>query len=299
MQAIRATRPGGHVGYVGVAHDVAVARLRTVLLPRSPARRPRTGPPLPARPDPAHLGPQDRPRQGLRPQPPPRPGRRGLPGDGRTPRHQGPSDGLIAPNVPAKRGPMKTISSTAVVMATSIVVLVLAACEPDATTGNSVRPTTPVSSAPGDPVTGSPSGVQQSSRPRSQHPPATEEDAMRIHITIGEQHFQATLDGSAAARDLAAQLPLAVDMSDHGGVEKTGPLPAPLSLDGQPARRGPRRRRRRLLRPATIWCSITATSPTTTASSFWADCTMTPPNASRPCTAPSKSSSATEQHRAT
>ena len=24
MQAIRATRPGGHVGYVGVAHDVAL-----------------------------------------------------------------------------------------------------------------------------------------------------------------------------------------------------------------------------------------------------------------------------------
>jgi hypothetical protein len=24
-------------------------------------------------------------------------------------------------------------------------------------------------------------------------------------------------------------------MTDHGGVEKTGPLPSPLSLDGQPA----------------------------------------------------------------
>jgi len=58
---------------------------------------------------------------------------------------------------------------------------------------------------------------------------------MRIHLTIGDQHFQATLDGSAAARDLAAQLPLTVDMSDHDGVEKTGPLPSPLSLDGQPA----------------------------------------------------------------
>ena len=38
----------------------------------------------------------------------------------------------------------------------------------------------------------------------------------------------------AATRDLAAQLPLTLDMRDHGGVEKTGPLPAPLSLDGQP-----------------------------------------------------------------
>lgn len=58
---------------------------------------------------------------------------------------------------------------------------------------------------------------------------------MRIRITIGDQQFQATLDESAATRDLAAQLPLTLELSDHGGVEKTGALPAPLSLDGQPA----------------------------------------------------------------
>jgi hypothetical protein len=58
---------------------------------------------------------------------------------------------------------------------------------------------------------------------------------LRIHISIGDQQFNATLTDSAAARDLAAQLPLTVEMSDHGSVEKTGPLPAPLSLDGQPA----------------------------------------------------------------
>ncbi|WP_245857509.1 cyclophilin-like fold protein [Mumia flava] len=57
---------------------------------------------------------------------------------------------------------------------------------------------------------------------------------MRIQITIGEQRFGATLAESAAARDLVAQLPVTVDMIDHGGVEKTGPLPSPLSLDGQP-----------------------------------------------------------------
>ena len=34
MQAIRSTRPGGHVGYVGVAHDVAAPRPGAVLLPR-------------------------------------------------------------------------------------------------------------------------------------------------------------------------------------------------------------------------------------------------------------------------
>ncbi|MFD1505060.1 hypothetical protein FE374_10390 [Georgenia yuyongxinii] len=57
---------------------------------------------------------------------------------------------------------------------------------------------------------------------------------MKVQITIGNQHFQATLAESAAARDLVAQLPVSIDMTDHGGVEKTGPLPSPLSLDGQP-----------------------------------------------------------------
>ncbi len=57
---------------------------------------------------------------------------------------------------------------------------------------------------------------------------------MRIQITIGEQRLGATLTESAAARDLVAQLPAAIEMIDHGSVEKTGPLPSPLSLDGQP-----------------------------------------------------------------
>jgi hypothetical protein len=57
---------------------------------------------------------------------------------------------------------------------------------------------------------------------------------MRVQLTIGDQHFRVTLDDSAAARDLAGQLPLTVEMRDHGGVEKTGPLPSPLSLTGQP-----------------------------------------------------------------
>ena len=63
---------------------------------------------------------------------------------------------------------------------------------------------------------------------------AKEENGMRIQITIGEQRFAATLTESAAARDLLAQLPVTVDMVDHGQVEKTGRLPSPLSLEGQP-----------------------------------------------------------------
>ena len=57
---------------------------------------------------------------------------------------------------------------------------------------------------------------------------------MKIQITIGEQRFDATLTESPAARDLLAQLPVTVDMVDHGQVEKTGRLPSPLSLNGQP-----------------------------------------------------------------
>lgn len=130
---------------------------------------------------------------------------------------------------------MKAVRRTAAVLLTSTVVLVVAACGTDSTTGDVARPATPTSSAPVDPPTGSPADGQQSSRPSSQHTRSTEEDRMRIQITIDDQHFQATLDDSAATRDLGAQLPLTVEMSDHGAVEKTGPLPTPLSLDGQPA----------------------------------------------------------------
>lgn len=57
---------------------------------------------------------------------------------------------------------------------------------------------------------------------------------MQIEIMVGGERVTATLDDSAAGRDLVAQLPVTVEMSDHGGVEKTGRLPSALSLDGQP-----------------------------------------------------------------
>jgi hypothetical protein len=57
---------------------------------------------------------------------------------------------------------------------------------------------------------------------------------MKIQIAIGDQRFAATIFDSAAGRDLIAQLPLTIDMTDHGSVEKTGPLPSPLSTAGQP-----------------------------------------------------------------
>jgi hypothetical protein len=61
-----------------------------------------------------------------------------------------------------------------------------------------------------------------------------QEEQMKISITVGGQRFSATIFDSAAGRDFVAQLPLTVAMTDHGSVEKTGPLPSPLSLTGQP-----------------------------------------------------------------
>jgi hypothetical protein len=68
----------------------------------------------------------------------------------------------------------------------------------------------------------------------SRRPASNQEDPVKIQITIGDLRLEAALSDTAAARDLVAQLPVTIDMIDHGGVEKTGPLPAPLSLKGQP-----------------------------------------------------------------
>ncbi len=89
------------------------------------------------------------------------------------------------------------------------------------------------------PAGASSTGASSMTSPTDPHSPtptseSPQDDHMRVAITIGEQHFHATLSDSAAARDLLAQLPVTVDMTDHGGVEKTGALPSPLSLDGQP-----------------------------------------------------------------
>jgi threonine dehydrogenase-like Zn-dependent dehydrogenase len=89
LQAIGATRPGGHVGYVGVAHGVElpVEGLFWSLVHLHGGPGP--GAPLPARADRPDLDPADRPRQGLRPDPATGGGRRGLQSHGRTPIHQG------------------------------------------------------------------------------------------------------------------------------------------------------------------------------------------------------------------
>ncbi|WP_404388761.1 cyclophilin-like fold protein [Humibacillus xanthopallidus] len=100
--------------------------------------------------------------------------------------------------------------------------------------GSRYTPVSPDAPATAPGTSTSPDRNGPSSDTPTATPSADEEKRMRIEITIGGQRFRATLTESAAARDLIAQLPVTIDMGDHGGVEKTGPLPSPLSLDGQP-----------------------------------------------------------------
>ena len=88
MQAVGATRGGGHLGYVGVNYDVKIPGIELffagIHCTADPHRSAASCPICPA-----DLGPQDRPGQGFRPDPAAGGGRRRLQGDGRAPRHQG------------------------------------------------------------------------------------------------------------------------------------------------------------------------------------------------------------------
>ena len=91
MQAIRSTRPGGHVGYVGVAHDVELPGQELFF-----SHVHLHGGPAPVRrflPELIDLiwNRQIDPGQVFDLTLAPGPGRRGLPRDGRTPRHQDPA----------------------------------------------------------------------------------------------------------------------------------------------------------------------------------------------------------------
>ena len=110
--------------------------------------------------------------------------------------------------------------------------LVLAGCGADPL---SRRPTTAPPSSP-DPASSAARTHPEENDPAdpTADSAANQEVRMKIRISIADQRFQATLADSAAARDLLAQLPLTIEMVDHGSVEKTGALPAPLALDGQP-----------------------------------------------------------------
>ena len=78
MQAIHSTHPGGHVGFVGVGHDVAIPGMEMFWSLVHLQRGARPGAALPARPNRADLEARDRPGEGLRSRTATSPGRRGI-----------------------------------------------------------------------------------------------------------------------------------------------------------------------------------------------------------------------------
>lgn len=58
---------------------------------------------------------------------------------------------------------------------------------------------------------------------------------MKMRITIGDQVFNATLNSSQAAKDFASLLPMTLNLSDYGGLEKVSDLSKRLSTNGSPA----------------------------------------------------------------
>ena len=129
---------------------------------------------------------------------------------------------------------------------------------------------------------------EQTSEPS---PPATSpsepaEEAMDIELTIGDDTFSATLDDSAAGRDLLTQLPVTLEMGDLGSVEKTGALPSPLSLEGNRPVPTQTWATSASTRRTTTLSSITATRPSSPASSCWAGSATARPRPSRQWRAP-------------
>ena len=57
---------------------------------------------------------------------------------------------------------------------------------------------------------------------------------MQIRLALGQHSATATLADNPTARDFASLLPMAVEMTDLGGLEKPGKLPRALDEGGQP-----------------------------------------------------------------
>ena len=135
---------------------------------------------------------------------------------------------------------MNTARRVAATLLAAAAGLALTACGPTSPAASPAASPAPTATndtagAPTDVTpTGSVTSPGQQTSPAATHG-TNPEDQMRIAITIGDQRFHATLKDSPASRDLLAQLPVTLRMDDHASVEKTGALPSPVSLDGQPA----------------------------------------------------------------
>lgn len=130
------------------------------------------------------------------------------------------------------RADLLTVLLTVLLTGTALLV---SACGTSNGAGDGAVGGTPSSAAPSPPSTSQPSGsTSPDRRPGGSASSQPQEEERQLEIIVGGERVTATLDDGAAGRDLVAQLPVTVEMTDHGGVEKTGRLPSALSLDGQP-----------------------------------------------------------------
>ena len=180
MQAIRSTRPGGHVGYVGVSHESS-SPATSCSSPRS------TSTAVP-------------------------------------PRYAASCPTSSTASGPARSSPARSSTSSSPWPTPPPATPPWTSVAPSRCCSGHDRPA---------PTAGTPAlEPSNDSQPSAATP--QEDDVQTIHIQVGDQLFSATVEDTPAGRDLLAQLPQTIEMSDHGGVEKTGPLASPLSLDGQP-----------------------------------------------------------------
>ncbi|MDO4900548.1 cyclophilin-like fold protein [Actinomyces sp.] len=95
------------------------------------------------------------------------------------------------------------------------------------------------SSPPTSLETASPQGTSTSNPQPAPEATVSQAGTTPIHISLGNAFddtvIEATLDDSAAARSLLAQLPLDVSFSDYGGQELTASLPQDLDTTGMTA----------------------------------------------------------------
>ncbi|MFH9059679.1 cyclophilin-like fold protein [Streptomyces coeruleorubidus] len=77
-------------------------------------------------------------------------------------------------------------------------------------------------------------GPRQTPTAQAPAAPSDRNTAMTIRLTVDGHAVDATLNGSAAARDFAALLPLTLDLSDFHGKERVADLPRRLDTSGAP-----------------------------------------------------------------
>ena len=88
-------------------------------------------------------------------------------------------------------------------------------------------------------TTGAPATTERTSTvapsPSVAPEPTAPSQGTAVLLTVGDTTVPGQLWDNAAARDLAARLPVTLTFSDYDAVEKTARLEPPLTMDGMPA----------------------------------------------------------------